>query len=257
MKSVRSMILAAALTLSMSSAAMATFSGQIWIPSTDAKGFGEVNVSIDNYIRMSNKPDAGSNYYDAGVTVGVLPFEKFKLEVGVDYYTDSLNDGNSIYSAHPIYFNFKGAIPEDAFFKGMPAFAAGMFGIGTFDRGEAGNTMSNVAYGLVAKTFPVVGRFSAGGYHGAEKNLGVKTNTGVLASWDRTMSEISDKLWMSVDYMSGNNSLGALSVGASWAFTPNVSLLVGANFYNPFYNPQGGMLPGGKPTINTQLDINF
>lgn len=257
MKSVRSMILAAAITLSMSSAAMATFSGQIWIPSTDAKGLGEVNISIDNYIRMSNKADAGSNYYDAGVTVGILPFEKFKFEVGVDYLTDSLNDGNSIYSAHPIYFNFKGAIPEDAFFKGMPALAAGMFGIGTFDRGEAGNTMGNVAYGLVAKTFPVVGRFSAGGYHGAEKNLGVKTNTGVLASWDRTISEISDKLWVAVDYMSGNNAFGALSVGASWAFTPNVSLLVGANFYNPFYNPQGGSLPGGKPTINTQLDINF
>ena len=80
MKSVRSIILAAALTLSMSSAAMATYSGQIWIPSTDAKGFGEVNVSIDNYIRMSHQTDAGPNYYDAGVTVGVLPFEKFKMD---------------------------------------------------------------------------------------------------------------------------------------------------------------------------------
>lgn len=262
MKSVRSMILAAALTLTCASAALATPSGQIWIPSTDAKGFKEVNISIDNYIRMSHAADAKSNYYDAGVTVGVSPFEKFKVEVGVDYYTDNLNvGGSSTASAHPIVFNFKGALPEDAFFKGMPAFAAGMFGIGTFDRGEAGNTMSNVAYGLVAKTLPVVGRFSVGGYHGAAKNLisdtGAKANTGVLASWDRTMSELSDKLWLSVDYMSGNSGFGALSVGGSWAFTPNVSLLVGANFYNPFYDPQGGALPGGKPTITTQLDINF
>jgi len=247
MKLVVRTLLAAALTLSMSSAAMATFSGQVWIPSTDAKGFKEVNISIDNYIRLSNSDTAGTNYYDAGVTAGVSPLEKFKFEVGVDYYTDNLNDSNSIYSAHPIYFNFKGAVPEDAFFKGMPAVAAGMFGIGTFDRGvTGGNTMSNIAYGLVAKTLPVVGRISVGGYHGAEKNLG-SDNAGVLASWDRPMTEISDKLWMAVDYMGGNNAFGAISVGAAWAFTPNVSLLVGTNVYNP---GQEG-LPGGKPTITT------
>lgn len=256
MKSVRSLILAAALTLSMSSAAMATYSGQIWIPSTDAKGFGEVNISIDNYIRMSSDATAGYNYYDAGVTVGVLPFEKFKFEVGVDYLTDGMQSdslGASAGSKHPAYFNFKGAIPEDAFFKGMPAFAVGMFGLNT-----ASTPLSaNILYGLVAKTLPVVGRISVGGYNGSQNSLGAKSNNGVLASWDRTMSEISDKLWMSVDYMSGNNAFGALSVGASWAFSPNVSLLVGANFYNPFYSPSGEGLPGGKPTVNTQLDINF
>lgn len=261
MKAFTRTLLAAALTLSFAGAALATPSGQIWIPSTDAKGFKEVNISIDNYIRTTHTANSGSNYFDAGVTVGVLPFEKFKLEVGVDYYTDNLINGTSNTSAHPILFNFKGAIPEDAFFKGMPALAAGMFGIGTFDRGMAGNTMSNIAYGLVAKTLPVVGRLSVGGYHGAAKNLvsdtGAKANTGVLASWDRSISEISDKLWMAVDYMSGNNGFGALSFGASWAFTPNVSVLVGANVYNPFYSPQGNALPGGKPTITTQLDINF
>ncbi len=256
MKAIYRTLLAVALTLGVSSIALATPSGQIWIPSTDAKGLGEVNISIDNYIRYSHSATSGSNYYNAGVTVGVSPLEKFKLEIGADYYTDNLNDGNSIYSKHPLYFNFKGAIPEDAFFKGMPAIAAGMYGIGTFDRGVNGNTMSNIAYGLLAKTFPVVGRISAGGYHGAEKNLGTDNN-GLLLSWDRTMSEISDKLWLAVDYMSGNNSYGALSVGASWAFTPNISLLVGTNFYNPFKDANGAALPGGKPTITTQLDINF
>lgn len=253
MKSVRSIILAAALTLSCATVALATPSGQIWIPSTDAKGFKEVNISIDNYVRFSNASDAGANYFDAGVTVGVLPFEKFKLEIGVDFLTDGLQGNDSIGSKHPMYFNFKGAIVEDAFFKGMPSIAAGMFGIGTFDRGQSGNTMSNVTYGLVAKTLPVVGRLSAGGYHGAAKNLGNKHNDGLLVSWDRTMSEISDKLWMAVDYMGGNNAFGALSVGASWAFTPNVSVLAGANFYNPFQST----LYGGKPTFTTQLDINF
>ena len=251
MKAFTRTLLAAALTLSFAGAALATPSGQIWIPSTDAKGFKELNISIDNYVRFSDAADAGTNFYNAGVTVGVLPFEKFKLEVGVDFLTDG---NNSVEAQHPIYFNFKGAIVEDAFFKGMPALAAGMYGLGTFDRGATGgSTTANIAYGLVAKTLPVVGRLSVGGYHGAEKELGKKYNTGILASWDRTMSEISDKLWFAVDYMSGNNAFGAVSVGASWTFTPNVSVLVGANVYNPGQST----LYGGKPTFTTQLDINF
>lgn len=256
MKFGKILVAASAIVALASGSAMATFSGQVWIPSTDVKGFKEVNFGVDNYIRFSDAVDAGVNTYDIGVTTGILPFEKFKVEVGVDYLTDNMGSG-SIAAQHPIYFNFKGGVPEDAFFKGMPAVAAGMYGIGTFDRGTNGNTMANVAYGLIAKTFPVIGRLSVGGYNGAEKNLGKKTNNGVLASWDRTMSEISDKLWLAVDYQSGNNALGALSVGGSWAFSKNVSLLVGANFYNPFYNPQGGSLPGGKPTFTTQVDFNL
>jgi len=248
MKRVACTLLAAALTLSMSSAALATYSGQIWIPSTDAKGFGEVNISIDNYLRFSNADDAGVNTFDAGVTVGVLPFEKLKLEVGVDYLTDGLQSEDSAMSNHPAYFNVKAAMPEDAAFKGMPALAVGMFGMNTADTALS----ANILYGLVAKTLPVVGRISAGGYHGAEQSLG-SGNNGLMLSWDRSMPEISDKLWMAVDYMSGNNAFGALSAGAAWAFTPNVSLLVGVNVYNPFQDEK----PGGKPTFTTQLDINF
>ena len=233
--------------------ASATPSTQIWIPSTDVKGFGEVNIGIDNYIRFSDSENAGPNYYDVGVTVGVLPLEKFKLELGVDYLTDNLGTtGNSLQAKHPVMFNFKAGLPEDAFFKGMPAIAAGMYNIGTFDRGATGgNTMQNIAYGLVAKTVPVIGRISVGGYNGAEKQLGEKINSGILASWDRSMPEISDKLWLAVDYMSGKNYNGALSVGGAWAFSKQVSLLVGVNVYNPGQST----LNGGKPTFTTQLDI--
>ncbi|MDD2581031.1 MAG: hypothetical protein PHR66_03450 [Desulfuromonadaceae bacterium] len=244
MKRVQIMAVAAAIVVMASSSAMATPSTQIWIPSTDVKGFKEVNISIDNYARLSNGADAGVNTYDVGVTAGILPLEKFKVEVGVDYITD--NKPGSLASSHPAYFNFKGGVPEDAFFAGMPAIAAGMYGMNT-----ASNALStNVAYGLIAKTFPVVGRFSVGGYNGAERSLGTNANKGMLASWDRTMSEISDKLWLAVDYQSGNNALGALSVGGSWAFTKNVSLLIGADFYND-------IATGGRPTFTTQLDINL
>ncbi|MDD2540367.1 MAG: hypothetical protein PHH28_04900 [Desulfuromonadaceae bacterium] len=247
MKSVKMLAVAATLVVLASSTAMATPSTQIWIPSTDVKGFKEVNISIDNYARFSSAAGAGANTYDVGVTAGILPLEKFKVEVGVDYITD--NTAGSDMAKHPAYFNFKAGVPEDAFFKGMPAVAAGMFGINT-----ASDPLSaNIAYGLIAKTFPVIGRLSVGGYNGAERSLGVKTNSGVLASWDRTMSEISDKLWLAVDYQSGNNAFGAVSVGGSWAFTQNVSLLLGVDVYNPGQE----VLYGGKPTFTTQLDINF
>ena len=251
MKLTRILAVAVALVALASSSALATFSGQIWIPSTDVKGFKEVNISIDNYARVSSYRDAGVNTYDVGVTVGVLPLEKFKIEVGVDYITDGV--AGSYYATHPAYFNFKGGVPEDAFFTGMPAVAAGMFGLNTATAGDPASSSTNIAYALIAKTLPVVGRLSIGGYNGAKNSLGKNTNTGVLASWDRVMPEISENLWLAVDYMSGNNALGALSFGGSWAFSKQVSLLLGYNVYNPGQ----AKLYGGKPTFTTQLDINF
>ena len=244
MKTLKIMALAAGLSLAASSMALATPSGQIWIPSTDAKGFKEVNISVDNYIRATSR--SGANYFDTGVTVGVLPLKNLKMEVGFDYYTD--NTAGSTSTKNPLVFNAKLATPEDSFMKGAPALAVGIFGVGTQDNAD-GNTKSNISYGLVAKTLPVIGRLSIGGYYGSEKNLGT-SNTGVLASWDRSLSEISDKLWMAVDYMSGNNAFGALSTGISYTFTPNVSVLVGYNYYQD-------LATGGKPTFTTQLDINF
>jgi hypothetical protein len=58
--------------------------------------------------------------------------------------------------------------------------------------------------------------------------------------------------------MSGNNANGEISLGASWAFSKQVTVLVGAVFFNPFYNPSGtGDLPGGKPAFTTQLTVNL
>lgn len=264
MKSVRSMILAAALTLSVASAALATPTGQIWIPSPDAKGFKEVTVNLTYNGRFSQKAEAGPSYFDAGVVAGVLPFENLKLEVGADYLTSNLQNDNAG-DNHPFYFNAKLATPEDAFgIKGLPAFAVGVYNLGTYDKPEVnGSTRQNIAYGLIGKTLPVIGRLSAGGYYGAQRALAVGTNlknnnSGLMASWDRSMTEISDKLWLAVDYMSGNNANGALSMGGSWTFSKNVSLLLGVITYNPFYKTsQGESIPGGKPAYTTQLFVNF
>lgn len=241
-KSVRTLILGSVLTLAASTAAFATPSTQIWIPSTDIQAYKTLHLGIDNYVRTSSKL-GNANYYDMGLTAGILPFEKIQAEIGVDY----LEGGQGIAAdKSPIYFNGKIGTPEDALFKSSPAFAVGVYNMGT----KLGITTQNIAYGLAAKTLPVVGRFSVGGFQGSETALGKGQNAGVLASWDRTMTEISDKLWLAVDYQGGNSAMGALSFGASWAFAKNVSLIVGYDIYN-------NVLTGGKNTVTTQLDINF
>ncbi|MBT1072247.1 hypothetical protein [Pelotalea chapellei] len=266
---IRKILAAAGMIMTLScGTALATPSTQIWIPSPDVKGFKDVHIDVDNYMRLSPKADAGPNYYNLGVSAGVLPFENVKLEVGADMIVSGFQNDNQA-DNHPFYFNAKLGTPEDGFgIKGLPAFAVGAFNLGTYDRPDKGlSTRQNIVYGLVGKTFPVIGRLSAGGYHGSSRALatpgnpsGTDNNNGILASWDRSMPEISDKLWLAVDYMSGNNYNGEISVGGSWAFSKQASLLVGVVFFNPFYNisaADNGALPGGKPALTTQLDISF
>ena len=243
-KMIKIVTLAMTLTIAVSGAAMATPSTQIFIPSTDIQAFKTGHLGIDNYIRTSNK-GGFPNYYDLGLTAGVLPFEKIQMEIGVDYLEGGQGALGIDADKHPIYFNAKLGTPEDSLFKYSPALAAGIWNLGT-----ANSTKQNIIYGLAARTLPVVGRISAGGYHGSESVLGQGQNDGVLVSWDRTMSEISDKLWLAVDYMSGNNFNGSTNFGVSWAFSKNVSVIFGYDIYN---NPA----LGGKNTFNTQLDINF
>lgn len=233
---------AMALTLAATGMALATPATQIWIPSTDVRDFKQVHLDIDNYVRTSTSK--GGNTYDLGIGVGILPYEKIKMDIGVDYIsTGTAADG------HPLYFNAKLGTPEGSMFSGSPALAIGGFGIGT----KKDVTNQNVLYALAAKTVPVLGRISAGYYNGNKDVLlsledGEKDNDGVLLSWDRTISEISDKLWAAVDYQGGKNALGALNFGVAWSFTPNISVIVGYDIFNA---------KNTANTFTTQLDINF
>ena len=125
------------------------------------------------------------------------------------------------------YLNAKLGIPENAFGDFFPAIAVGGYSIGT----KSDVTDYNIYYGKVAKTIGPVGRFSVGYYTGNEKLLvdenGKSSENGVLICWERTISEISDNLWVSVDYMGGDNSFGALSYGFAWKFAPNTSVIFG------------------------------
>ena len=230
-----------------------TPSTQLWIPSTDFQKWKTMHLGLDNYIRTAMINDIhGTGIYDIGLTTGLLPFDKFQGEIGVDY----LNMGDKNYDDHPVYFNAKIGMPEDALFKNSPALALGAFNFGL----KKNLTDYNIVYGVIAKTIPVLGRLTIGYYTGNGKVLVdenfKKANNGILLSWDRTMTEISDKLWLAVDYMGGRNYLGALNMGASWAFSKNVSVIFAYDIYNnkyAYYNTNDQ----NANTFSVQVDINF
>ncbi len=248
-------VFAAALLCAVSAGtAMATPSTIVWIPSVDLQPYKTLHLTYDTYVRAKENPDGSRTgaIVDYGLTAGILPFEKIQAEIGFD-----LIDQPGDIGKYPLFFNGKVGSPEDAWFKGSPAIAAGGCNFGTKNGdariGEVA-TSQNIVYAIAGKTLPVVGRFEAGYYAGNKKILidenGESDEKGVLLSWDRTISEISDKLWVGVDYQGGKSALGALNFGVSWAFAKNVSIIFGYDIYSE-------KKTGGENTYTVQLDINF
>ncbi len=242
----KKLVIMMGMVLLASTAAFATPSTQIWIPSTDIQPYLKWHLGFDQYIKL-RKTDSATrepNVINNGITVGVLPFEKIQAEVGIDIRHLGVEPADST----PVYFNAKIATPEDSLFTGSPAIALGGYDFGTKKDG----TDYNIVYALAAKTLGKAGRLSVGYYQGNDKLLldanGEKDETGVMASWDRTISEVSDKLWVAVDYMSGDNGYGALSYGFAWKVAPNVGVILGLDKYN---------YEGAKSTYTLQVDIDL
>ncbi|MDD5679809.1 MAG: hypothetical protein PHI59_01010 [Candidatus Omnitrophica bacterium] len=232
-----------------------TASTHIWAPSTDTQAWGTGHITADVYIPTEKNGDGSraTTITNTGLTFGMLPFKKLNAEAGFDYKT-----GYGNLDSYPIYLNAKLAVPEDAFKetfkygKYLPAAAFGVYDIGT----ESRKTTYNVIYGELAKTFSVkdvsLGRFSIGYFWGNRDLLldgdGESDNHGLLAAWERTMSEISDKLWLCVEYQGTKSSYGTFNLGFSWQFTPSTSVLAGYQFYNN---------RDLADTATIQVDINF
>ena len=215
--------------LILEGASFGTPSTQIWNPSTDIQTKGTWHFGIDNYFTTQGPADGGYAFpTDIGLEYGVTP----NIEVGADAFLPQ---------ASPFAFNAKAALPEDG---DIPAFALGGYGFGT----SPGVTDQNVVYGLVAKTFPVIGRLTGGYFTGNSKVLvdpsGNPDNSGVILTWDKALT---DKVWACVDYAGTKSALGALFYGLSYAFSPNTSVIFAYGTYNN----------AAKPTITTQLDINI
>lgn len=228
-------------------AANATPSTQIWIPSTDIQKYKTFHLNVDSYVSSAREASGSwkAPLFVIGPTMGVFSSEKLQAEAGFDLMRASLASDSS-----PLYLHAKLGSPEGALFANAPAFALGGYNFGT----QKDVTDQNILYGLAARTFGKAGRFSAGYYAGNDKVLvdenGDKAAAGLLLSWDRTLGEISDKLWAGVDYQGGDSAMGALSFGLSWLFAPNTSVIFGYDVYN---NDK----IAGKDTYTIQLDVNF
>jgi hypothetical protein len=225
----------------------ATPSTHIWAPSTDVQPYKKWHITSDFYVPTENnandvRPNTITNL---GLTLGVLPFKKLNAEIGFDHKSGTGVDN------YPLYFNTKVGIPEDAFGKYLPALAIGIYDVGT----KRGKTDYDVVYGKVAKTASIrdfsLGRFSLGYFRGDSDlllNSGKKDNEGALICWERTMTEISDKLWVAVDYQGSKSSYGSTNVGFSYKFSDNTSVIFGYDFYND---------RDLANTYTVQLDIDF
>jgi len=245
--------------------AFATPTTYIWTPSTDIQPYKKIHLGADVYIPEKSRDRNGNELYVQqvyGPTFSLLsdkseenllgklwsPLGKIMAETGFDY---KKGFGPAL-DKWPVYFHFKLGVPEDAYFKHMPAVAAGLYDMG-YKRHKTDN---NVFYARAAKNITVgkinLGRFSAGYFNGNGRLLrdedDSRDNSGVLLAWDRVIPEISDRLWLCVDYQGTHSSYGALNVGFSWKFADNVSAIIAYDIYNN---------RNLKDTITFQLDIDF
>lgn len=203
----------------------ATPSTQNWtVATTDVQPFGVVHIGVDNYFTLFRKSADGGGAFptDVGLTVGILPFQKLQLEMGLDVVEPSDD---------PLFFNAKLGVPEEAFFRYSPALSLGIFNAGT----RAGVSDQNSIDVIVGKTIPVLGRLFAGYYIGNKDVLG-EDNGGFLFGFDRSIladkSGGYNKVVLSLDYCDGDNALGGGAAGLYYYFNKDISLLMGPVWFN-------------------------
>jgi hypothetical protein len=225
--------------------AFATASTHIWAPSTDVQAYEVFHTTTDYYLPTEQTPAGGRipPVTNTGLTVGILPLQKLNAEVGIDH-----KSGLGGADDYPLYFNAKIGVPENSFGNWFPAAAVGIFDLGT----KSDLTDYNVVYGKLAKTLGPVGRLSLGYFSGNEKLLldakGEKDNFGVFGAWERTMTEVSPKLWLCLEYMGTESGYGTFDVGGSWKFADNVGMVLGYDIFNNSDIPS---------TVTVQVDIDF
>lgn len=231
--------------------AHATPSTTYWTPMTpDIQSYGVLHIGVDNYFTLFRKASNGGGSFptDFGLTMGILPYEKIQIEIGVDLLESS---------DYPLYFNAKIGTPEDALFKGSPTLQLGIFNMGT----KKNVTNQNIVFGVIGKTIDGIGRISAGPYVGNKKVLvdknGNKENTGIMVAFDRGFLPVKDsagneynKIVFAADYATGKNAIGGGGFGLYYYFTKDISLLTGPVWFN-----EEAINGQWKWTI--QLDVNL
>lgn len=254
MKTLR--IVAASALLLAAQAASATPSTLFWTPATTyVQPYLVPHVTYDTYFN-----DRANYPMDLGLTVGVLPFEKFVAEVGVDAFLPYWGSQNAVFGspAGALQFNFKLGVPEGAHGEWFPGITAGMYGIGVNSA-----TQFDVIHAEVGKTFSF-GAITVGGYYGAggsnaywsDADGVVLTRGGFIGSYVSPDLVLDlkglNKINFFADIQTGNNAFSAAGAGIGIYFTPSIDLLTGPVFFlNRYAQP-------GQSTFmwSVQLDVD-
>lgn len=273
--------------------ALATPSTTYWTPATtDVQPFGVWHFGVDNYFRLSRTteetqaPNAQFDSFstDVGVTVGVLPFEKLNLEIGIDALFPGTRTNAALTSiGKSVLFNAKLGTPEGAWGAWSPAVNIGIFNVGTKDE----ITNMNIVDLIIGKTLGPVGRIHGGGYYGnpdsalmrqggckpvASSTMSAQTaaalaciagangkldNAGFMVGYDFGFWKVKDKegneynKWiLAADYASGKNAIGGGGFGIYHFFNKDISLLTGPVWFNDH-------VINGQWKWTVQLDINY
>jgi hypothetical protein len=230
--------------------AWATPSTTYWTTCTpDVQPYGKWHITYDSYFTVGRKgTEQGDFPTDIGLTVGVLPYEKLNMEVGIDLL-EPTDD--------PLFFNAKLGTPEGSLYEGSPAMSFGVWNMGTQD----GITDYDIWHFVAGKTLPGnFGRLHGGAYTGSTNTLrssdGDVENKGFMIGWDKGFYPVEEgqrefnRFILAADYASGDNAIGGGGVGLYAFFTPDVSLLVGPVWFNDEDL-------NGDYKWTMQLDINF
>jgi hypothetical protein len=243
-------LLIAALVASGPPPAAGTPSTNFWAPSTPAvQGFGVLHLTYDTYFS-----DRAAYPIDVGLTIGVIPGARLQAEAGFDLLYPTLGASGSIRA--PALLNAKLGSPENAFFKGSPAWSAGIFAVGF----AQDVTDYDVLHAMVGKTLPRVGAVSVGGYYGLNRHLfrsaaGAERRGGLMAGWFSPPIDapVIDRIHLTWDVQTGRNVLGATGGGAYVYVTPAVDVLMGPVF---FFERE--LQPGGSSWMwSMQLDLDL
>lgn len=228
----------------------ATPSTNFWAPSTPAvQPFGVLHVTYDTYFGSK-----AAYPIDAGLTIGLLPGSSLQAEAGFDLFYPTYSGGKGV--EFPLVLNAKLGAPEDAWFKGQPAWSVGFFGLGF----EKDVNDQNALYGVLGKTIPGLGSAQFGAYYGLNERLfrsadGADERFGLLAGYVSPAIDVPviDRIVFTWDIQSGHNALGATGGGAYFYVTPSVDLLTGPVFFF-----ERDLQPGGSSWMwSLQLDVDL
>jgi hypothetical protein len=240
----------AAAALATATVASATPSTDFWTPATTyVQPFLVPHLTYDTYFG-----EKGAYPIDTGITIGVLPWEKFQGEVGFDLlYPLPVPASKSA-----VLLNAKLVVPEGALGELAPGLSAGVANIG-FQKDVTNLTLFHAEVG---KTFGPVGNLTVGGYYGVNKYAIYSTKAkvpqgGAMLAWYSPDINVKatglDKIVILADAMTGKNNFGAVAAGVGFYFTPAIDILTG-----PVFFLDKGTQPGGSSMLWTvQLDVDF